>query len=449
MSLNHEVTRIATQSPTLEQRNKALAERLEALEDKSWEIRESEEIYRSLAEAFGDIIIHRDQHGSVVFSNGPYSNYFDSSSILPEIEPDNKNGLIANKDHVSESSLNSALPVARDQLIETKVGPRWFSWTDLATRDPQTGKIGWRSVARDITDRKLHENELKQALEKAKIASEAKSRFLAMVSHEIRTPLNGVIGMAGLLENSHLTPAQNSYVKAIDTSGQTLLSLIEDLLDTSRIESGHLTLTNKKTTLVRLVEDVAEILAPRAREKGLAFATYVADTIPLEVDLDAGRLRQVLLNIAGNAVKFTAQGGVSIEVNLAKEPASQVGQCRLTFTIRDSGPGLDKADHVKIFEEFIQTETGATRQYGGAGLGLSISQKIVSQMGGRITVQSEYGKGASFTFSINVDAATSAPNELPKNTDTKQSVALILSDSPARDCAYSIREKRRKNSCRV
>ena len=388
-----------------------LAERLEALEDQSWEIRESEEIHRSLAEAFGDVVLHRTQAGIITFSNGPYQRYFSERAILPGPQMPS-----------AQRDTDSDIPKQRDIQLNTLIGPRWFSWMDIITRDPTTGEMGIRSVARDITERKNNERAMMVALEKAKVASDAKSRFLAMVSHEIRTPLNGVLGMAQLLEDTELDPAQSNYVSAINTSGKALLGLIEDLLDSARIEAGQFALQPQPTELRPLVENVAEILAPKAGDKSVAIATHIGPSVPRRLHIDAGRMRQVLLNLAGNAMKFTEQGGVGIFVRMEKPGF-------LTFTIADTGPGLSAEDQERVFKEFVQTDAGDTRNHGGAGLGLSISRNIVSLMGGDIAVRSALGAGAEFSFDIPVrQPDNTAPEERPL---ASLSVVLVMAHSPA------------------
>jgi signal transduction histidine kinase/CheY-like chemotaxis protein len=231
-----------------------------------------------------------------------------------------------------------------------------------------------------------------EARDRAEAASEAKSRFLATVSHEVRTPLNGILGMADLLTATSIDDEQKSYVEAIRASGQSLASLVDDLLDLSRIEAGRLDIVNERFAVAPLVESVVELLAPRAHAKGLEIASFVAADMPAEAIGDAARLRQVLLNLAGNAVKFTQHGGVGLRV-LREADA-------LTISVIDTGPGvpLDRRD--AIFQDFEQGNESIARQHGGAGLGLAISRRLVERMGGRLALGLSSDAGSTFAISL-------------------------------------------------
>ena len=263
--------------------------------------------------------------------------------------------------------------------------------------------------------------ELRAAAEdrdRAEAASEAKSRFLATVSHEVRTPLNGILGMADLLTATSIDDEQKSYIEAIRDSGQSLGSLIEDLLDLSRIEAGKLDIVNERFAVAPLVESVVELLAPRAHDKGLEIASFVAPDVPAESIGDAARLRQVLLNLAGNAVKFTERGGVGLRV---------VGEGdALVISVTDTGPGVPFDRREAIFQDFEQGDEATARQHGGTGLGLAISRRLVERMGGRLWLANSSESGS--TFAITLPLAAGAGGAEPDSNMARQSV-LIASPS--------------------
>jgi len=397
------------QEEPLEDRHTKLSERLEALEDATWEVRESEEIHRSLTKAFGDVVLNRSHDGEISYTNENFSVYFDERYVVPPVQSGDNN-------------------LARDVQLSTKQGKRWFSWVDIPIRDENTGQMNVRSVARDITDRKEAEVALRDALAKAEHANSAKSRFLAMVSHEIRTPLNGVIGMGQLLADTPLSPSQRGYVEAIGTSGHSLLGLVNDLLDSARMEAGQMEIHPRPTNVKRLIEDTAEILCPRARDKNIDLATFMAQSVPGTLNIDPDRFRQIILNLAGNAVKFTNEGGVSILVKGHDE-------C-LHVVVKDSGPGMTADQSKLIFKDFAQVSSGSNRAQEGAGLGLSISRQLAKLMGGEISVVSKPNKGSTFSLTLPVEgleatSETTQQDDAQKQTATTR-VALLCKDSPAR-----------------
>jgi PAS domain S-box-containing protein len=369
---------------------------LEAAEDRAWELRESEERYRSLSEAFGDIVIHRDGKDRLLFANRAFELMFSA-------RPDGQTRFRPNVIETDDSQLESP-QAARKIRIETNSGQRWFLWLDTPVRDERTGATAIRSVARDITSHKLAEQALETARLRAEQANLAKSRFLATVSHEMRTPLNGILGMSALLADSQLTAEQHSYNHAISTSGRSLLLLIEDMLDLTMIEAGRYEARPEEFSPAKLVEDLCELLAPRAHAKGIDLAACVSQTVPLRILGDAGRLRQVIVNLVGNAIKFTDRGGVLLLVRASDNPSARDpgDPTELEFLIADTGPGVAAEDRARIFEEFVQAEQAPTRRHGGVGLGLSISAALARQLGGLIDVASSPGSGSQFRFRLPV-----------------------------------------------
>jgi PAS domain S-box-containing protein len=370
----------------------ALEVRVDELSDRNWELREAEERARSLLEAQGDLILRRDVSSRITYANDAFcalagktrEALIGSAFQLPVLEQ-------------SEIAVLADGTRVHDQKIACGASARWVAWREVAVRAEAGTQV--QGVGRDVTDRVEAEQALGQTRDQAEAANRAKSRFLATVSHEIRTPLNGMLGMADLLLDTPLSPEQVTYAKAAKTSGETLLSLIEEILDFSKIEAGKLDLEARPFPLCALVEGVVELLAPRAQGKHIEIASFVDERLPASVVGDAARLRQVLLNLAGNAIKFTEHGGVAV----IAEPDETTGNIR--FVVRDTGIGLKREDQERIFLDFEQADGSSTRKFGGTGLGLAISKRIVERMDGRMSVESELGQGASFSFSVPLAAA--------------------------------------------
>lgn len=282
---------------------------------------------------------------------------------------------------------------------------RWFLTTKVPVRDEQGVVNGVVGMGQDITERKQTERALHQALEAAQAAAQAKSEFLANMSHEIRTPMNGVIGMTSLLSDTNLTPEQREFVDIIRTSGDQLLTIINDVLDFSKIEAGRMELEEQAFDLRHCVETALDLVAQGAANKHLELAYVIEDGVPGALVGDVTRLRQVLVNLLANAVKFTQEGNVLLRVS----PQPEVSGSRRTirFAVKDTGIGISAADQAQLFDSFSQVDASTTRKYGGTGLGLAISQKLVHLMGGSIGVESEPGVGSTFFFTIQAAVAPS------------------------------------------
>jgi two-component system sensor histidine kinase/response regulator len=304
---------------------------------------------------------------------------------------------------------------------------RWFRETGQLVRDEAGTPQRVAGAFADVTARMRLESELRAAKDTAEHAMEVKSAFLATMSHEIRTPMNGVLGMAELLLSSSLTPEQRENAETIRRSGDALLRIIDDVLDVSKIEAGKLTLESARFDLDAAVDDVVELLAEKARARNVRVVAMLGADVPQYVTGDVTRVRQILVNLVGNAVKFTENGDITVRAQLmAREP----GHLLLRFDVKDTGIGVAPDIMPLLFEPFVQADSSTTRRFGGTGLGLTISKRLAEQMGGAIGVESRPGQGSNFWFTVRL-AVAEASTEPPPLRGMR---TLVLADhGPTRE----------------
>lgn len=402
---------------------------LERLRDENWELAEREERYRDLMRMQGDVILRKDLEGRLTYVNDVFCDVFGKTRaevIGKPFLPDLPEG-----DHPRFLSTFAGLAIPpyrarHDQRIQTTRGPRWFVWEEFAIRDEHGALTEVQTVGRDITDRKQTEEKLAEALDEAHAANRAKGFFLATMSHEIRTPMNGVLGMTTLLLDTQLTPAQRTYAEAVKSSGAALLSIINDILDYSKIEAGKIDLNEAPFDAREVMESVCELLSQRAFDKGIEIVTEVDPEMPVRLIGDETRIRQILLNLAGNAIKFTEQGGVIMRLRL-DEISSTGDMVALRFEVEDTGIGMSPEALNMIFDEFAQADQSLARRFEGTGLGLAITRRLVNAMEGVIDVESEQGVGSRFSVRLRMGVDTRA---LPRSTDLMGLRLVIFNDRP-------------------
>jgi PAS domain S-box-containing protein len=364
-------------------------------------LEESKAIYHSLVESLPINVFRKDRQGRIIFGNQRYCDSL--GKPLRELIGKTDHDLFAPE--LAEKYLNDDRWVLQTGLpfhdIEEHPGPdgrtMYVEVLKAPITDARSRRVGIQGMFWDVSARKRAEQALREAKELAEAANQAKSDFLANVSHEIRTPMNAILGMTELLLDTTLDATQREYLTMVQQSAESLLALINDILDFSKIEAGRLELDEQSFDLRERLGDTMRSLALRAHAKGIELALRIDPKVPTRLVGDVLRLRQVLVNLVGNAIKFTDRGEVVVEVTV---PAFSEQDVKLRFRIKDTGVGIpaDKID--KIFEQFEQADSSTTRQYGGTGLGLAIGSRLVELMGGQLVVQSTPGEGSEFSFDV-------------------------------------------------
>jgi PAS domain S-box-containing protein len=396
-------------------------------------LRESEARFRALS-AFSPVgIFETDAVGRCVYTNPRWQ---EISGLSPEQSLGDGWVTVLHADDREETR--------RLWLDTASRGDAWFHEFRLSTRERKTlwvrsnarplhaedGRIlGYVGTVEDVTEQRRVEAEVRRARDAALAATRAKSEFLANMSHEIRTPLNAVIGMTGLLLDTKLDAEQGEFVETIRTSGDALLTVISDILDFSKIESGKLDIEAAPFDLAQCVEDALDLAAPRASQKGIDIAYHIEDGVPRHLVGDFARLRQILVNLLTNGVKFTERGEVLVTVGSAPAPD---GRYEVRFAVRDTGIGIPADRMDRLFRSFSQVDASTTRRFGGTGLGLAISRALAEMMGGRISAESEAGKGSTFHFSIVSAAAppvAAPPSEKEARVVVRERRVLVVDDN--------------------
>jgi PAS domain S-box-containing protein len=384
-------------------------------------LRASEEQFRQLAENIrevfwmmppgGDDILYVSPAYEQVWERTRESLYHDPGLWVESIHPGDRENARTLLDRQMQGEA-----IQSEYRIQIPGGSeKWIRDRATPILDEAGKLIRIVGIAEDVSEQKRYEQDLVHAWEDADAANRAKSRFLANMSHEIRTPMNGVIGMLQLLTATSLTGEQRRYVDVAQSSGKSLLALIDDILDLSKIEARKITLENVSFNLRRTVDDVLQLLRVQADAKGLALRSTVSPAVPQLVQGDAHRLRQVLTNLAGNAIKFSERGEVTLDAVLDSETGSAA---TIRFVITDTGIGIRPDQAAKLFSPFTQADPSTTRKYGGTGLGLAICKQLVEMMGGTIGVESVEGRGSTFWFTVALAAAPAggiAPSTEPKD----------------------------------
>ena len=427
------IARDITERKQAERELEGYRKHLEKLvEQRTQDLRESEEKYRNILESMAEGYYEVDLTGALTIVNDSFCSMWGYSrqeligmDNRQYTAPEEAKRIYRQFKRIFRTGCSERI---LDCEIIRKDGQRRTVETSVSLRHDQSGTPnGFWGVVRDITDRIRFERELETAKELAESANQAKSEFLANMSHEIRTPMNAVVGMSELLLTTSLTGKQKEYAQAVSDAAIALLAILDDILDLSKIQAGKLSIEKVPFDLREIVEQVGQILAVRAKDKAIEILVRYPLDMPSRYAGDPTRIRQVLMNLAGNAVKFTDKGHVLIDVHLE---AKNGDHCTICFTVTDTGIGIPAEQIGTLFEQFSQADESTTRRYGGTGLGLAISKKLVDMMDGTIKVESTVGQGSVFSFNLSLPCSADAGCDIGLDVDLADVRVLVVDDNP-------------------
>jgi two-component system sensor histidine kinase/response regulator len=408
--------------------NNALNQSAARLYEQSHQIMQSEAQYRRVVDSVKEIIFQTDMQGRWTFLNPAWeeiTGYTIAESLgryaVSTAHPDDLQTAINNLIPILQLKIESSRVEIR--IITRQKHIRWVEVWSTILRDEKDAPIGASGTINDISARKEAEQALIAAKDTAESATQAKSQFLATMSHEIRTPMNGVLGMAQLLMETDMNPEQRDYVRTLYHSGQALLSIINEILDFSKIEAGKLSIEPIPFDLAQAVDEVCDLLLPQMQDKPIELVVRYAPDCPRLLIGDVGRIRQILLNFLGNAVKFTNTGHILININ-AESASDDSALIRLAVT--DTGIGIAHEKQTHLFEQFTQADTSTTRRFGGTGLGLAICKALAELMGGYVGLESDERHGS--TFYVVLPLTRQASSELHLTTTALNGVTVLIVD---------------------